>query len=101
MNPGHPIQSLVILHCVLYIYLRFQEDGYCEMTCAISFDAELLKKPIPYKYVIFSPKMKRKDDCYEFLHSFSERASHDPDRCLSITGTEHSKAIGGNEMCMC
>ena len=81
---------------MFYIYLRSQEDGYCEMTCAISFDAELLKKPIPYKYVIFSPKMKRKDDCYEFLHSFNERASDDLDRCLLITRIEHSKAIGGN-----
>ena len=69
------------------------------MTCAISFDPEQLKRHIPYKYVIFTPKMKRKDDCYEFLHSFCGYAEPDPNRWLSINST--GIAIGGNGIRMC
>ena len=63
------------------------------MSCTFEFfDGEILKccQPIPYKYVVHSPKTK--DDpknCYEFLHS---HASHGQvkDRCLFIP----SKGLG-------
>ena len=61
---------------------RELEGGYYEMNCNLKISAEILKRPIPYKYVIYSPKTKQnRDDCYEYLH---EHHSMDPNRLLRI-----------------
>ena len=72
-----------------HISPRQEDDGFCEMTCTLSIEAELLKELMEYKYVIFSPKMNKRDDGYEYLHSFAEH--WDTNRCLHI-----DKAIGGS-----
>lgn len=84
---------------ILYQHINFssrsQDDGLCEMTCTLSIQEELLTKPLAYKYVVFSPKMREFNDCYEFLHSFVGH-SPNPNRCLHIEKAKHHPNIGGN-----
>ena len=56
------------------------------MTCTLTVAADLLNKSLGYKYVVYSPKMVKESDCFEFLHSFVGRAPHfrNPNRCLWI-----------------
>ena len=85
----------------MYICISFRSLGdgnMCEMTCTLQIDANVLKKPLIYKYVIFSPKMVHKDDCYEFLHSFAGKGS-DPNRVLCIL--DYDTAVGGTCTCVC
>ena len=66
--------------------IREVDEGVFEMTCTLNMAAELLNKPLGYKYVVYSPKMVKKSDCFEYLHSFAGRApyDHNPNRCLQI-----------------
>ena len=74
-----------------------EEDVHvCEMVCTLNIDAELLKRPLGYKYVVFSPKMTKHDDCYEKLHPFTLYSTDDPDRCLWIPPQIHHRVYGGN-----
>ena len=73
---------------------RSKEDGSCEMICGLNIARDLLKAPIEYKYVIFSPKMKTEQDCYEFLHSFSKMLQNS-NRCISITGAQGYESFEG------
>ena len=73
---------------------RSTEDGCCEMVCVLQLTKDLLQEPIEYKYVIFSPKMKTPDDCYEYLHSFSNILKNSK-RCISITGTQEKESFEG------
>ena len=73
-----------------------RDDDYQEMTCTLNIQAELLKNPLEYKYVIFSPKMTGKDDCYEFLHAFAGMWARNFNRCLSVDQKSLSLAVGGN-----
>ena len=68
--------------------IRPQEDGSCEMTCTLLIKEELLTKHLEYKYVIFSPNVMGKDECYEFLHSFTGYQYPDPNRYLHIDKTK-------------
>ena len=66
------------------------------MTCTFAtFNADLLKdySTIPYKYVIYSPKVVDKDDCFEFLHAH-KRHGH-VDRCLKILPEKALRLYGG------
>ena len=59
------------------------------MTCTLMIDVNKLKVARCYKYVVYSPKMVKKDDCYEYLHSFVGTWSHlNPDRCLKINHSD-------------
>lgn len=58
------------------------------MTCTLQIQEELLTKHLEYKYVIFSPKVIGKDECYEFLHSFAGYQYPDPNRYLHIDKTK-------------
>jgi hypothetical protein len=60
---------------------RTDEDGNCEMECTLFINAELLKSPLGYKYVIYSPKATDEDDLFEKLHPFIVWRD-DPNRCL-------------------
>ena len=87
------------LHCAkglcwesLLSLCRAIGDGWYEMTCTLSIDAEILKHPVAYKYVVYSPKMENKDDCYEYLHGYGGN----PNRCLRIPKSKLSKTYGGN-----
>ena len=81
---------LYICTGILFIFPFFRsQDDYCEMTCTLSIQAELLMKPLQYKYVIFSPRMKEKNDCYEFLYSFADGENKDPNRYLHIGDLYH------------
>ena len=53
------------------------------MTCTLNIAREILGRPWGYKYVVYSPKMTKEDDCYEYLHSFAGYGC-DPNRCLLI-----------------
>ena len=56
-----------------------------EMECTFeNFDVELLKLPVPYKYVVYSPKAKKDDDRYEYLHAHASAWHGDYNRCLFI-----------------
>ena len=78
-----------------YPLSRPQDDGFCEIMCTLSIQAELLTKPLAYKYVVFAPKMKERDDCYEFLHSFSGYTYPDPNRCLHINQNKYKEGFEG------
>ena len=57
------------------------------MTCTLNIAREVLDRTLEYKYVVYSPKMTNKDDCYEYLHSFagySYSYYSDPNRCLMV-----------------
>ena len=61
------------------------------MTCTLNIDANILKSPKGYKYVVYSPKMVQEDDCFEYLHTYSGYYT-DLNRCLRINNAElHSK----------
>ena len=48
---------------------RDVDKSICEMTCRLSMDSNIPKNCVPYKYVVFTSKSKRKRDTwYEFLH---------------------------------
>ena len=87
-----------ILRCsdmYLFLIARELEDDLSEMICTLIIDADILKSPLAYKYVIFSPKMTKEHECFEFLHSFAGRYE-DPNRCLWISEIDYPKAYGGN-----
>ena len=68
--------------------------GVFEMSCTFeNFDVEILKTPLPYKYVIHSPKVKKSEDCYEYLHAFSNRW-HEYNRCLVIPAQDRHFPTG-------
>ena len=60
-----------------------------------NFDADLLKSfnSISYKYVIFSPKVVEKDDCFEYLHDYHRDG--DVDRCLQFPREKLEHYVGG------
>lgn len=68
------------------------------MSCTFkTFDVEILKYPLPYKYVVFSPKTKRGDNnCYEYLHAHAVKPlygnEYDFNRCLHIPQLDHDLA---------
>jgi len=62
------------------------------MTCTLQIDAVVLQHPIPYKYVIYSPKMEHEDDCYEYLHGYKSN----PNRCLEINQPAHGGVCDSN-----
>ena len=64
------------------------------MVCTLVIDAGLLKNPLVYKYVVFSPQVTAPDECYEKLHSFA-RWNYDPNRCLWLSTEAYNKAYGG------
>ena len=64
------------------------------MTCTLNIDAEILKHPVAYKYVVYSPKKENEDDCYEYLHGYGGN----PNRCLKIPQNKLSKVYGGKCM---
>ena len=65
---------------------REVDEGVFEMTCTLNMAADLLNNSFGYKYVVYSPKMVKENDCFEFLHSFAGRAPRycNPNRCLKI-----------------
>jgi hypothetical protein len=69
-------------NCGVFTEKRSLGDGLCEMVCTLTIDAELLKDPLEYKYVVYSPKVTKIDECYEKLHPFSTWSDGDPNRCL-------------------
>ena len=74
---------------VLLNYRTFYNGNYCEMIIALNIDAERLKwnyqTSLHYKYTVFSPKAENDDDCYEYLHDYSEKTN----RCIRIPSTEY------------
>ena len=60
-----------------------------------NFDKEILNMPLPYKYVIHSPKEKESDDCYEYLHAHSTRWM-EFNRCLSVPVEDRHFSTGTN-----
>ena len=67
------------------------------MTCTLVIDAEALKIPLGYKYVVYSPKMVKENDCFEFLHAYRGRDHRhsNPDRCLRIEPADFHSLCGG------
>ena len=65
-------------------------DGVFEMTCTLNIDANNLMSPKGYKYVVYSPKMVHKDDCFEYLHTFTgyTPSFQNPNRYLKINLAE-------------
>ena len=62
------------------------------MTCQLRIDANILKQPVAYKYVIYSPKTRKdKDMQYEVIH-YSNPAN--PNRALCIP-ENMKKSYGG------
>ena len=89
------MQYFLLMHC-MYLYVLFSsfrsvDGGFSEMACKLPIDANVLIVPLAYKYVIFSPKMTEKDDCYEFLHSYTKS---NPNRCLLIHHDRLHSLIG-------
>lgn len=66
----------------------------CEMICTVPIKTAILKDPLPYKYLIFSPKVNVDAwyHCYEFLYGHSKNHHGHNNRCLVI---EHAELIAG------
>ena len=73
-----------------------QQQVY-EMTCELSIDASLLERQqaIPYKYVIYSPRMVEDNDCWEYLHGVSGQGI--VNRCLIIPTKEFKRSSSGGK----
>ena len=72
-----------------FCFNRELEEGVVEMICTLNIDANMLNSIWGYKYVVYSPKMVRGDDCFEYLHSFAGWSPYsDPNRCLKINRAE-------------
>ena len=72
-------------------------SGVVEMVCTFeNFNKEILKMPFPYKYIIHSPKEKKAEDCYEYLHAHSSRW-YEYNRCLVIPAKDRHFPIGMND----
>ena len=53
------------LYCLHLCREIDESDTYCEMTCSLPLNPEVLEKfCIPYKYVVFSPKSRCKSISY-------------------------------------
>jgi hypothetical protein len=78
-------------HTCITLSCRDYGDGVVEMSCTFEkFDIEILKTPLPYKYVVYSPKVKKSEENYEYLHAHSSWRSIDLNRCLVIpAGDRH------------
>ena len=79
----------------VFHYHRTNDDGFSEMVCTLVIDADILKTPMAYKYVVYSPKVTADDEYYEKLHSFVRSNNDDPNRCLWISPQEYESAYGG------
>lgn len=80
-----------VFHCDFESYncsYRKLDSDWCEVTCTLQIDAVVLQYPSPYKYVIYSSKIERQDDSYEYLHGYNWTWN----RCLQI---KYDQAIGG------
>ena len=68
------------------------------MSCTFEyFDVEILKTPLPYKYVVRSPKVKKPEDHYEYLHAHSHSNAwrdRDYNRCLIIPAEDRHFPTG-------
>ena len=80
-----------------YISVRDIDDFHREVTFTFDkFNLDLLKhyRSIPYKYVIYSPKVVEEKDCYEYLHAHHRRHG-DVNRCLQIPPEKCVQLYGG------
>ena len=61
----------------------------CEMTCTLAMETVVLKDPLPYKYVVFSPKVVKNhaNYAYEYLYGHSKNNGHN-NRCLVVEAPE-------------
>ena len=87
-------------YCLMYFYYdRDVNPNHVEISFQLTIDADILSTPVPYKYLIFSPKTKGgKDMPYEFIHSvpsgqFCDRP--DVNRALCILDKKWTQCIGG------
>ena len=56
------------------------------MVCTLVIDGELLRNPLCYKYVIYSPKVTKENEYYEKLHPFiNVWRPDDPNRVLQLS----------------
>lgn len=70
------------------------KSGLAEITFQLTIDANILKKPVSYKYVIFSPKTKGdKDMPYELIPNAGYQ--RDPNRALCISNKKWEQCCGG------
>ena len=69
---GHVVKFEEVLLYIHFFYRTPLVDGYCQMTTTLKIDAEILKSstPLHYKYTVFSPKVEKEDDWYEYLHDY-------------------------------
>jgi hypothetical protein len=72
------------------------------MVCIFeNFDREILNMPLPYKYVIHSPKDKKPEDYYEYLHARSHFwTTTEYNRCLIIQAKDQQFPTGMRDCCM-
>ena len=69
------------------------DDVLSEMICTFeTFDKEILQAPLPYKYVIHSPKSKKREEteCYEYLHWKNQECN----RCLDVPAVDRHFTTG-------
>jgi len=78
-----------------HAYSRNIDEIWFEMTCTLNIDADNLKHPVAYKYIVCSPKMEKEDDCYEYLHGYDGN----PNRCMRIPQNKFPK-YGGMSVCL-
>lgn len=88
----------ITLGIALFIFLTQQcrdvKPGLAEVTFQLTIDANILKRSVPYKYVIFSPKTKGdKDMPIEFIPNAGHQ--RDPNRALCISSKTWEQCCGG------
>lgn len=80
--------SIFIIIIILSNFRLFDDEFY-EMSCTFeTFDMDILKFPLPYKYIVVSPKTKNSGNYYEYLHAHAASTwsgnEYDFNRCLVI-----------------
>lgn len=66
------------------------------MVCTLVIDGELLRNPLCYKYVIYSPKVTKENEYYEKLHPFiNPWYPDDPNRVLQLSAEDYCFASEG------
>ena len=61
---------------------RYLDAATFEMTCTLTIEATHLHVPLGYKYVVYSPRMREEEDCFESLYYTDPE--EDQIRCLKV-----------------
>ncbi len=80
--PRYFLFTVILLHTYTVCSHRDIDDTMCEMTCKLKIDPVILKRCIPYKYVILTSKSSVAR--FEFLRLTSDSSKEPINRVLNF-----------------